>query len=301
MTTTSQPKVAVLLAAYNGEKFISYQLESILAQEEVAITIYISIDKSTDATKKIVEDYIKKKSNIFLLDYGKRFGSAGKNFYRLIKEVNIDNFEYISFADQDDYWMPCKLKNAITTLTNTSSSCYSSDVIAFWPDKKIKKPIKKSFPQKKFDYLFEAAGPGCTYVLNKEFFRPLQLFIEQNSSQIENFAMHDWFIYAFARSRKFKWTISNQADILYVQHASNVVGANTGINAYKKRFKQLASGEWLHECEKLFNIIYKKENTGYNHGFLRFSIINFNELRRRKIDRYILIAFLFLKFIKNEN
>lgn len=298
MNFFKKPKIAVLLAAYNGEKFISYQLDSILAQEYVEITIYISIDKSTDSTKKIVEDYIEKNSNIFLLCYGERFGNAGKNFYRLIKDVNIDDFEYIALADQDDYWMPCKLKNAINTLTRSSSTCYSSDVIAFWPDKNVKKPIKKSFPQKKFDYLFESGGPGCTYVLSKDFFKPLKLFIERNFLQIENFSMHDWLIYAFARSRKFKWSISSQADILYVQHGSNLVGANTGINAYIKRFKQLASGEWIDECEKLFDLITKETDKIYSNGFLNFSIRNFSQLRRRKIDCYILIIFLFLKFIK---
>ena len=59
-------RVCVLLAAYNGDKYISEQLDSILAQNGVLLDIYISLDLSTDRSFEIIESYIKKYSNIFI-------------------------------------------------------------------------------------------------------------------------------------------------------------------------------------------------------------------------------------------
>ena len=69
-----------------------------------------------------------------------------------------------------------------------------------WP----KKNNKKNQPQKKFDHLFESAGPGCTFVLTKELALKLQQFLKNGHfNQLDNY--HDWLIYAYARSHSFKW------------------------------------------------------------------------------------------------
>ncbi|OOH94013.1 glycosyltransferase, partial [Comamonas kerstersii] len=88
MKINQLPKVAVLLAAYNGEKYIQEQIESIVNQVDVDVYIYISIDASTDRTLEICQQLQKIYKNIFIINEGKeRFGSAGKNFYYLIKNV----------------------------------------------------------------------------------------------------------------------------------------------------------------------------------------------------------------------
>jgi len=53
----SKKSVLVLLAAYNGEQYIAEQLNSILAQKGVKLSIIISVDKSTDATLMIAQEY----------------------------------------------------------------------------------------------------------------------------------------------------------------------------------------------------------------------------------------------------
>ena len=82
---TSNPTVAVLLAAFNGIKWIEEQIESILNQKDVNLDIYISIDLSNDGTYEWCEELAIKNSNVNILPYGNHFGSAGKNFFRLIK------------------------------------------------------------------------------------------------------------------------------------------------------------------------------------------------------------------------
>ena len=79
------PKIAVLVAAYNGEKFIERQIHSILSQKKVNINIYISLDRSIDKSIDICKSLEKKYSNIFFINKNKNdiFGSAAKNFYNL--------------------------------------------------------------------------------------------------------------------------------------------------------------------------------------------------------------------------
>ncbi|HAT7643703.1 TPA: glycosyltransferase, partial [Enterobacter asburiae] len=78
--------VAVLLAAYNGSKWVKQQIDSILKQSHVNVHIYISVDKSDDDTFELCKAYAEQDHRLTVLDYGERFGGAGPNFYRLIRD-----------------------------------------------------------------------------------------------------------------------------------------------------------------------------------------------------------------------
>ena len=141
-------KVCVLLAAYNGEKYIKEQLDSILSQVDVAIDIYISLDLSTDLSLDIINKYKNRHKNIYILDYGQRYGSAGQNFFRLLMDVDFSNYNYVSFADQDDIWLPNKLYHAIEMIKLHNCDAVSSNVLAFWENGR-EKLIKKDYPDRK--------------------------------------------------------------------------------------------------------------------------------------------------------
>ena len=108
--------VRVILAAYNGSQYIDEQIASILAQQDVDVELYISIDLSSDNTLAICRNYQKIHPNIFLLPYGKHFGSAAKNFFELIREVPVSDSDFFALSDQDDIWLPKKLKWAIACM-----------------------------------------------------------------------------------------------------------------------------------------------------------------------------------------
>ena len=97
-------RVAVLLAAYNGSNWLEEQLNSLLKQIDINVDIYISVDLSVDYSHIICKEFESKFDNVHLLSYGERFGSAAKNFFRLIKDVDFSVFDYIALADQDDIW-----------------------------------------------------------------------------------------------------------------------------------------------------------------------------------------------------
>ena len=97
-------KCLVLLAAYNGEQFISQQLLTVLNQTNKPYKILINIDQSDDKTESIVQDYSIKNPEIQILNLNKRFGSAAANFINLIINVDLTDIDYIALADQDDIW-----------------------------------------------------------------------------------------------------------------------------------------------------------------------------------------------------
>ncbi|MEY3996187.1 MAG: hypothetical protein RL344_530 [Pseudomonadota bacterium] len=241
----TQKKIAVLLAAYNGTEWLQEQIDSILNQVNVNITIFISIDESTDNTLEKCILLSKKYNNIVILPSIGRMGSASKNFFRLVRDVDLIQFDYVAFADQDDIWNQDKLFRAVTQLKNTNADAYSSNVTAFWENGK-QCLINKAQSQVKYDYMFESAGPGCTFVLTKKIALKLQKFLIINQLSCDKISMHDWFIYAFLRSHNYQWFIDNHSSMLYRQHNNNVIGANIGLKTALIRWKKLRQG-WLVE------------------------------------------------------
>lgn len=103
----TNPTVAILIATYNGEMFLKQQLDSILAQTYQNIKIYISDDKSSDSTIKILFDYQKKHPNKIFYSVNEENIGYVKNFENLLLHCPED---YISLSDQDDIWLDNKLE-----------------------------------------------------------------------------------------------------------------------------------------------------------------------------------------------
>ena len=110
-------KICILLAAYNGSSYIKDQITSIQSQEYSNWDLFVNIDLSEDSTKEIVDEISNSDSRINILK-NERFGSAGKNFYDLIKNAPIEKYDFVAFADQDDIWNVDKLSKAIEILTD---------------------------------------------------------------------------------------------------------------------------------------------------------------------------------------
>lgn len=254
MAQFTKPTVAVLLAAYNGVAWIEEQLASILAQQGVEVCVFISIDLSTDDTHAWCEAYARHHPQIHILAPCGRMGGAAANFFRLFRDVDLSRFQFVSLADQDDHWRADKLQRAINCLQAGDHDAYSSNVTAFWPDGR-KKLLDKAQPQVRWDYLFEAAGPGCTYVMNASLVDALKAKLSSHWEQLQSVSLHDWFIYAFARSQGFSWYIDTESGLDYRQHAANQVGANIGIASMWSRFKTIQDGWWFGQVFLISSIL----------------------------------------------
>ena len=233
-------KICIFLAAYNGENYIVEQLQTILNQTQKPYKILINIDQSSDKTESIVKEFARTNPEIQILNSNKRFGSAAANFIHLLKNTDLTEVEYIALADQDDLWKEDKLEKAIQKLQQVYDG-YSSNVEAFWKDGR-QKIILKNQSQQELDYLFESAGPGCTFVMTKKLALSLQEFLKGGQfDQLDNY--HDWLIYAYARSNGFKWYIDPYPGVEYRQHNANVFGANVGVKAFISRIYRVLNGE----------------------------------------------------------
>jgi rhamnosyltransferase len=240
-TQPNLPKVAVILAAFNGIQWLKEQVASILDQENVEISLFINVDSSSDDTEALVGALCIQYPQIQHLEFGKYFGGAAQNFYQLFSKVDFYSYDFVALADQDDIWLPNKLRRAITCLSILKAQAYSSNATAFWENGKEVVTFK-SQKQTQWDFLFEAAGPGCTYVLTQDLALQIQRFLNEKEALVNGIYMHDWLLYAFTRSKQYRWFIDDQSLILYRQHASNAVGANVGVRAFIKRSRKVLSG-----------------------------------------------------------
>jgi len=248
--SVKRPKIAVLLAAYNGMQWIEEQLASILGQLAVDVTVYISIDPSTDGTEAWCAAYAVEHPCVVVLPPAGAFGGASRNFFRLIRDVELDEYDFVAFADQDDIWYLDKLQRATDAIRVRHVDAYSSNVTAFWSNGRTQL-LDKAQPQVAWDFLFEAAGPGCTYVMSCYVIVPLKASMLANWVELQRVSLHDWYCYAFARSHGFKWFIDAQPSMQYRQHERNQIGANTGINPLIARYKTIHDGWWFSQVRMI--------------------------------------------------
>jgi len=235
------PRFAVCLAAYNGKAYIAEQIESILLQKNVDLQVFISVDQSSDGTEDRLAEWALSEPRLTLLPFGQHFGGAGPNFYRLLREVDLSGFDYLSFADQDDIWHPEKLWRAHSLMTAQNAVGYSSNFTAFWPSGEAR-VVNKAWPQRTWDFLFESAGPGCTYVLHSSVALPLQRLVRNADTKVLRVDYHDWLTYAFARSHNYPWVIDSWSSMQYRQHAHNQIGVNAGWRSFWLRVQKILNG-----------------------------------------------------------
>lgn len=230
-------RVLVMMATHNGIQWVDGQLKSIRDQEGVEVSILASDDSSTDGTF----EYLKSASGVMLLEERGPHGSAGLNFFSLLLRADFAGHDFVAFSDQDDIWHPWKLARAIDCLASQSCEGYSANVTAFWEDGR-EALVDKAQSQREWDFLFQGAGPGCTYVMSSFLAQGLQYFLGANPRIPEEICLHDWFVYAWARSNGFAWFIDKAPVMRYRQHGANEFGVNTGLSVAKKRVEKIKSG-----------------------------------------------------------
>lgn len=237
--------VDILLATYNGEKYIDEQLKSIINQSYKNWKLYIRDDGSKDNTCDIVEAYVNNYPDkiIFVKDNKKALG-AKLNFGELMK---LSKNEYCMFADQDDVWMDNKVSKTLEAMkkmesmhSNITPILVHTDVTVV--DEKLKILNDSFFSFQNIDpkrnslkhLILSNTVTGCTMMLN----RALMDKIEYIPKECR---MHDWWISLTASAIGKIYTI-NESTMLYRQHENNTCGVQkhsdeVNISRIKARLK----------------------------------------------------------------
>jgi glycosyltransferase involved in cell wall biosynthesis len=104
--------ISILLATYNGEKYLSLAIESILNQSFTDFEILIGFNGTTDNSKEIPLKYNDPRIRIF--DYGDDKGKSN-TLNKLIKEAKYD---WVALQDDDDFWIHTKLEKQIPLMSD---------------------------------------------------------------------------------------------------------------------------------------------------------------------------------------
>jgi rhamnosyltransferase len=305
-------KVLIILASYNGVKYIKEQVDSILNQEGVYVTLKIFDDGSKDGTVDLVSSW-EERDQLQLTKNQIPTGSAANNFFNALlsfEDSFLERFDYIAFADQDDIWLPNKMKEAAESLLSEKSDLYMSNLI-LWEEKINKKSIiNKSYPQKKFDYLFEGGSAGCTYVFTTFFGKELKKRLKTINYKDWQFFSHDWLVYFFARLENYKVVMDENAYILYRVHDTNVHGQLNKFSLYaiRERLRLIKEGWYFKQAKGFVKLlypdsdeykIYKLYSKNY---FTRLYVIlryNFSLIRSpKKAIQFFIISLLPLRINK---
>ena len=221
--------VTVLLAVYNGEKFLQEQIDSILNQTVSDIKILIRDDGSTDKSQDIINEYASKYPDKISLLSGEPTGSASANFGELLKQCDDD---YIMFADQDDVWFKDKVQKTLDTMLKSENNEKSVPVLVHSDmsvtDSQLNVKAKSFFDYQKIftddlsmsRILVQNYVTGCTVMINRA--------LKNKAIPLpEGAAMHDWWL-ALVASAFGKIETVNLPLMYYRQHGENQVGAKAG-------------------------------------------------------------------------
>ncbi len=228
------PIIDILLATFNGERYIAEQINSILNQTYANWRLIIRDDGSKDRTVSIINDFkIRYPDKIIMIKDDRGNLGACRNFATLLERAEAD---YIMFCDQDDIWLPRKIETTYRKMSEMVKRYTDRLPLLVYTDMKVVDKDLKVVADSYWKY--QAFNPksgkvlnrllvsnviiGCTVMLNKAL-RDLSIPFSNDA------LMHDWWAglvsVAFGKNDYLE-----EATVLYRQHGSNVVGATRKMN-----------------------------------------------------------------------
>ncbi|MEG2149860.1 MAG: glycosyltransferase family 2 protein [Bacteroidaceae bacterium] len=210
--------IDILMATYNGEKYIENQLLSLLMQTHEKWRLLIHDDGSTDKTVAIIKKFQELDSRIELVEDNICYHDPAYNFLHLLQYSKAD---FLMFCDQDDIWLERKLEimlDAIRKEDNTKpQAVYSNSFVYDESENRIEGFATLTYPKNLNQLLFMNGGiQGCAIIFNR-MLKNICIDIPKNV------CMHDHFI-SLAAVTFGKFTYLDQRLMLYRRHSGTVTG-----------------------------------------------------------------------------
>lgn len=254
--------VDILMATYNGEKYLSQQLDSIINQDFKDWKLFIRDDGSTDGTEDVINKYLKKYPDKIevIKDKTKNLG-VKLNFGELMK---YSRSKYCMFSDQDDVWLPNKISMTLKRMMDLEEFYDIQKPILIHTDLKVVDKDLQLINRSFWNYmnidpkrnnlnklLVKNTVTGCTMMVNS----PLKKIVSEIPKEC---VMHDHWISLVASICGVIESIYAPT-ILYRQHGNNQVGANK-ISFLKKIVKYSKDLKFEFYTEQA-EILYKNYNS----------------------------------------
>lgn len=222
-------RVDILLATYNGERYLAEQIDSLLAQTFDDWRVIARDDGSSDGTVRILESYAACHPGKFMLieDAAVGLGACG-NFGRLMEHSTAD---YVMFCDQDDVWLPRKIETLMVAMRELEAECGPNTPLLVHSDLQVVdselRVLHPSFGaiqdidlvqgRKLNQLLIQNTVTGCAALCNRPLVE-LSLPIERGA------LMHDWWV-ALVASGFGRIEFIPEPTVFYRQHVRNTLGA----------------------------------------------------------------------------
>lgn len=284
-----QDKVQILLSAYNGEKYLREQIDSLLNQTYPNLEILIRDDGSTDRTGELLKEYEEQYANIRVFSE-ENIGLVG-SFFRLLE---LSDADYVGFCDQDDVWMERKVERAVHALDGIEEpAMYCGNKMLVNSNlEEIGTSDADNIRPGFGNAVIENIATGCTILLN----RKLAELIRQQIP--EHAVLHDWWCYLLAAYHG-RVIYDKTPYIYYRQHENNQVGGSAGFaeeTAAKRKYLKKSRGKlkaqllefhrFYHDDEKKDRLLLNVLETESFSGKISM-IFNSGIYRQKKLDNLI--------------
>ncbi|HHT98134.1 MAG TPA: glycosyltransferase family 2 protein, partial [Clostridiales bacterium] len=268
-------KVDIVMTSYNGEKYISEQIDSILNSSYQNFHISIYDDGSTDSTLEIITKYHLDNIDKITIYKNKKNKGVTRNFLEGLSNTDSD---YIMFCDQDDYWKEDKILITLNEMIKSEQRNPNLPIAVFTDVIVANKDLKEIHPSFfKLSYLnpykidlprllMENKLIGCSVMVNKR----VRDVIKSNS--IPRYAkFHDGWVGLIAASMG-EIIFLNKGTLLYRQHGGNLVGNIKFKDYFVNRIKDLKAQKEsliiLQRQAEEFCVLYKEKLTKENYNII---------------------------------
>lgn len=266
------PQVDILMASFQGSRYLTAQLDSIAAQDYTSWRLWVSDDGSDDETLRILEHYQKAwgEERLVILT-GPKLGCT-RNFLSLVNHADLCG-DFLAYADQDDIWDSDKLTRAvksILTLDRNKPSLYCGRTRLVSSDGSEITGLSPLFsrPPAFKNAIVQSIAGGNTMLFNQQTKKLLQIA----GSDIA-IPSHDWWTYLAVTACGGTVVYDPLPSICYRQHENNIIGGNDSLSSRLERAQYYLEGrfsEWtdlnLLALEKLSDFI-TTENLNTLHKF----------------------------------
>lgn len=229
--------VSILLATYNGARWLPAQLDSLARQSHRDWSLWVGDDGSTDGTRQIIADFVAGAGagHAVRLIEGPRQGAA-QNFLALLTHPDLPAGpgQFAALCDQDDVWLPGKLARALDRLAQKDAArpvIYGAQSLHIDEEGR---PVGRSRRPRGTVSLGNAVVQnmvsGHSTVLN-----PAALALARQAGRHPGIAFQDWWLSLLVLAAGGEALIDDETVLHYRQHGHNVLGAPAGLAAQLHR------------------------------------------------------------------